>query len=495
MCGENAPAGGESPGDAGSSPRVRGKLQGGPVPGHAGGLIPACAGKTASSPRIARPRRAHPRVCGENIFKWHRRSRRTGSSPRVRGKREQVPWPVPREGLIPACAGKTRTRPHSPGRAGAHPRVCGENLPGDQPPRPALGSSPRVRGKRGLQRRPRGFAGLIPACAGKTPMQALALARFSAHPRVCGENPAVPASSATHRGSSPRVRGKPTCRGCPGRPPRLIPARAGKTRAGSASPGASRAHPRACGENENVAGHDDAFQGSSPRVRGKQRVSCCVPSSCGLIPARAGKTPHGVGVGVERRAHPRACGENVRRALGKRGQWGSSPRVRGKLGVLGGEAEERGLIPACAGKTTSPTPCGSTGRAHPRVCGENLLASALAAWWLGSSPRVRGKRQELEAVDEQPRLIPACAGKTGSWPVRPPRRPAHPRVCGENEYLLMLTSSHGGSSPRVRGKPPLTPSTGSGRGLIPACAGKTPTDPFYGEWSRAHPRVCGENPA
>ena len=30
-------------------------------------------------------------------------------------------------GLIPACAGKTRSRPRIPFFARAHPRVCGEN--------------------------------------------------------------------------------------------------------------------------------------------------------------------------------------------------------------------------------------------------------------------------------------------------------------------------------------------------------------------------------
>ena len=53
-------------------------------------------------------------------------------------------------------------------------------------------------------------------------------------------------------------------------------------------------------------------------------------------------------------AHPRVCGENQIDDLESGALRGSSPRVRGKLGVLGGEAEERGLIPACAGKTRCP---------------------------------------------------------------------------------------------------------------------------------------------
>ena len=132
-------------------------------------LIPACAGKTCAL-RPSRGRaRAHPRVCGENRPRQRRQIVVAGSSPRVRGKRlggdvERLPVR-----LIPACAGKTVAarcgRPPLP----AHPRVCGENAHGDRVVGRARGSSPRVRGKPYPPRRPRPREGLIPACAGKTP--------------------------------------------------------------------------------------------------------------------------------------------------------------------------------------------------------------------------------------------------------------------------------------------------------------------------------------
>ena len=249
MCGENARHMRQGPPPGGSSPRVRGKPLGLLFAGIASGLIPACAGKTRAMRARARSPAAHPRVCGENVLSRpdHRAAR--GSSPRVRGKPLELGGLDADGRLIPACAGKTRTRPHSPGRAGAHPRVCGENLPGDQPPRPALGSSPRVRGKRGLQRRPRGFAGLIPACAGKTPMQALALARFSAHPRVCGENALPGPVGRDDDGSSPRVRGKHEASMPHVQLRGLIPACAGKTDDTGGETRVIGAHPRVCGEN------------------------------------------------------------------------------------------------------------------------------------------------------------------------------------------------------------------------------------------------------
>ena len=111
---------------------------------------------------------------------------------------------------------------------------------------------------------------------------------------------------------------------------------------------------------------------------------------------------------------------------------GSSPRVRGKQPVepLGGQP--RGLIPACAGKTKPARPRRLGPWAHPRVCGENILAPVVLLAARGSSPRVRGKPDHRRRVPHLGGLIPACAGKT-LWRTRVFAAPsAHPRVCGEN---------------------------------------------------------------
>ena len=168
MCGENPSCIASYRAIVGSSPRVRGKHE--HRPRRCGGrrLIPACAGKTGqrSVPRLITG--AHPRVCGENRASWKRRRRCSGSSPRVRGKPIVAPVEHDPPGLIPACAGKTRAhRRPRPSRT-AHPRVCGENEPG-QPGRGVLGgSSPRVRGKHGHRGQGQPRRRLIPACAGKT---------------------------------------------------------------------------------------------------------------------------------------------------------------------------------------------------------------------------------------------------------------------------------------------------------------------------------------
>ena len=152
----------------GSSPRMRGKL--GPLnpKRRAPRLIPAYAGKTRAI--VFRPvlRRAHPRVCGENLTVNENGEISGGSSPRMRGKRHGGRRKLSRDRLIPAYAGKTwcGIRPRRTERA--HPRVCGENITGRRDLDIAPGSSPRMRGKHAAKKGASTISGLIPAYAGKT---------------------------------------------------------------------------------------------------------------------------------------------------------------------------------------------------------------------------------------------------------------------------------------------------------------------------------------
>ena len=188
MCGENFRGPLRYPKQQGSSPRVRGKLDVAETAGDAARLIPACAGKTADQKPILAEFAAHPRVCGENVFAHARRRVDQGSSPRVRGKPGGRAETARAGGLIPACAGKTSVRAPLSSTPGAHPRVCGENQRSHAASPPSRGSSPRVRGKLGLRRRKRWGLRLIPACAGKTIPKNPQCSHHGAHPRVCGEN-------------------------------------------------------------------------------------------------------------------------------------------------------------------------------------------------------------------------------------------------------------------------------------------------------------------
>ena len=278
---------------------------------------------------------------------------------------------------------------------------------------------------------------------------------------------------ATGTGSSPRMRGK--LRGCGsvscGR--RLIPAYAGKTARTPQSLHRAEAHPRVCGENSARQSRGIPCGGSSPRMRGKLGGKIVGPLAPRLIPAYAGKTICHCGIRSNSQAHPRVCGENIPASLPHTVFPGSSPRMRGKRSRRCRSIPSRRLIPAYAGKTAGVMGIMLMPWAHPRVCGENIMVIILACPPMGSSPRMRGKRTEASQAAASPRLIPAYAGKTtspySSWYASR----AHPRVCGENAPNGVKNFADGGSSPRMRGKLLRAATGGRYRGLIPAYAGKT----------------------
>ena len=135
---------------------------------------------------------------------------------------------------------------------------------------------------------------------------------------------------------------------------------------------------------------------------------------------------------------------------------GSSPRGRGKQGRVHARPQARRLIPAWAGKTRGPWPLGSRRPAHPRVGGENDGQRNQRVPAPGSSPRGRGKHGQGDLKRKNQRLIPAWAGKTFQRRLHQQSRPAHPRVGGENDFDIERLASALGSSPRGRGKHFLT---------------------------------------
>ena len=172
-------------------------------------LIPARAGKTEYRQLSQKTGTAHPRACGENCETRPKTYATPGSSPRVRGKQPSSSSSPVKPGLIPARAGKTVFDCGEVLHDGAHPRACGENLKSPPTPLPDPGSSPRVRGKPTAVFRWDSGLRLIPARAGKTRSRRRRIGRGWAHPRACGENQEFGILQVARLGSSPRVRGKP----------------------------------------------------------------------------------------------------------------------------------------------------------------------------------------------------------------------------------------------------------------------------------------------
>ena len=92
------------------------------------GIIPACAGNSALNVSVFSYKRDHPRVCGEQLLDEVALMPRSGSSPRVRGTEVIEIVDGQPQGIIPACAGNSRTASTSVGSSRDHPRVCGEQL-------------------------------------------------------------------------------------------------------------------------------------------------------------------------------------------------------------------------------------------------------------------------------------------------------------------------------------------------------------------------------
>ena len=192
-------------------------------------------------------------------------------------------------------------------------------------------------------------------------------------------------------------------------------------------------------------------------------------------------------------AHPRSRGENTPCASWTLPSAGSSPLTRGKRRVFRRSVGVRRLIPAHAGKTSSPQCTRSACAAHPRSRGENCCASLSKDPPTGSSPLTRGKRSRRYQEVFARRLIPAHAGKTARPQSRSRAPAAHPRSRGENSFRRDSAGIKGGSSPLTRGKPPRVRRAGGQQRLIPAHAGKTPEPICANRRNSAHPRSRGEN--
>ena len=151
----------------GSPPRVRGKDLGLINRHLAKRITPACAGKSHPWTPRSRSSRDHPRVCGEKDYISREALKEAGSPPRVRGKVLVLPFPSNTRRITPACAGKSEVNWIFLQIHRDHPRVCGEKQPKLKEKLTQIGSPPRVRGKVLYLYLLLGHIRITPACAGK----------------------------------------------------------------------------------------------------------------------------------------------------------------------------------------------------------------------------------------------------------------------------------------------------------------------------------------
>ena len=137
---------------------------------------------------------------------------------------------------------------------------------------------------------------------------------------------------------------------------------------------------------------------------------------------------------------------------------GSSPHARGLPGGFDGLAGGLRIIPACAGFTGTRPGRGSRRSDHPRMRGVYLLPRLKEAATAGSSPHARGLRTG------------AAPAATGSLD--------HPRMRGVYSPPCGRASKASGSSPHARGLPRARRQEPRRPRIIPACAGFTLGDPW-----------------
>ena len=415
----------------GSSPLARGLLADRASFGASGGIIPARAGFTRHPPRHRRRARDHPRSRGvypSTDLLW---ASPEGSSPLARGLPQPPGAQLGCLRIIPARAGFTPRGPPPAAPRRDHPRSRGVYNPNATWYVCELGSSPLARGLRPARQWPPPLSRIIPARAGFTRAPGRRRRRPWDHPRSRGVYSRTRATPKTPLGSSPLARGLRPGRRGRGVSGRIIPARAGFTPEAQKTVMEVPDHPRSRGVYAGLPHAPKGYPGSSPLARGLRYPRACPCAQSRIIPARAGFTA------------PRCPGRSL--------PFGSSPLARGLPLTQKGKVMTTRIIPARAGFTSPSFADPGPPRDHPRSRGVYGVTARSDQTRAGSSPLARGLHRGGVMDMTRTRIIPARAGFTR---LRGRRRRAvrdHPRSRGVYNSGLMVRILIGGSSPLARG--------------------------------------------
>ena len=234
-------------------------------------------------------------------------------------------------------------------------------------------------------------------------------------------------------------------------------------------------------------------KGSSPHARGAQCADALGCSVSGIIPACAGSTSRRKSGSAWPRDHPRMRGEHTKYLRASIPWSGSSPHARGAPARTVQSRQQFGIIPACAGSTQRRPYRRQSIWDHPRMRGEHIRTLFASHYQAGSSPHARGAPKAAAQIRIPDRIIPACAGSTAcsQGPFFMPRD--HPRMRGEHSRIAGTSSADTGSSPHARGAHAPAATQSPARRIIPACAGSTGTYARSPLNSRDHPRMRGEH--
>ena len=192
----------------GSPPRGRGKGYRPRLPAPRQRITPAWAGKRHLPYVKQADYRDHPRVGGEKKpANWWKRPRR-GSPPRGRGKAFSTQGIGSKNGITPAWAGKSVDGFCDFFGIQDHPRVGGEKISKFTKRTALRGSPPRGRGKAASGSMVGATLRITPAWAGKSFLVSAAALAVEDHPRVGGEKLACDFGTQNATVDHPRVGGE-----------------------------------------------------------------------------------------------------------------------------------------------------------------------------------------------------------------------------------------------------------------------------------------------
>ena len=202
---------------------------------------------------------------------------------------------------------------------------------------------------------------------------------------------------------------------------------------------------------------------------GGTQQACLFPASeRQLIPPWIYKSFRWVSVHDRFVLHIETVAADPIRRFGQIGVVGAHEQAAGRQDLRHGLDVDQVLDDALCRAETLGIAEGSSASVHHRVCA--------------------GTHSWVDALEEEVRFIPACAGNALRHQLRHPM-PVHPRVCG-NTSISSATFQWRGSSPRVRGTQPAT-SPDDRRRFIPARAGNAHPASGMMATSGSSPRVRG----
>ena len=178
------------------------------------------------------------------------------------------------------------------------------------------------------------------------------------------------------------------------------------------------------------------------------------------------------------------------------GRWvksirGSPPRVRSRRTSPRPPGPRPGITSACAEQTTSTRTSWNNPRDHLRVCGADEFIIMLDVWQSGSPPRVRSRLHKHTHHAQCVGITSACAEQTNSSTTSSATSGDHLRVCGADSSVHHSGVMIWGSPPRVRSRLRDCQSVRQPVGITSACAEQTRYRSRLRNHRGDHLRVCG----